>query len=299
MDHHPSPPWLQHLEAEHSKLDAQSFPCGVYLVATPIGNIFDITVRALHVLEHADCIAAEDTRHTRTLLQFYGLTPAIFPYHDHNWEKTLPQLIAKVHTGKRVAVVSDAGTPLISDPGFRLVERCIAENIPLFSLPGPSSVTTALTLAGLAPQPFHFFGFLPPKSAKRQAVLRSLRAYPGTLVFFESPQRLVNTLQDAFAILGSRSAVIARELTKKFEDIRRDSLENLIGSYKETPPRGEIVLLVSGTSLPEAASPDPCPVLKKHLTHFSLKEAVRLTQQETGCARSLVYKMTLELKETS
>lgn len=269
------------------------------MVATPIGNVFDITLRALHVLEHVDFVAAEDTRRTRILLQFYGLTSAIFPYHDHNWEKALPRLIAKVCMGKRIAVVSDAGTPLISDPGFRLVEQCIAKNIPLFSLPGPSSLTTALTLAGLAPQPFHFFGFLPTQSTKKQTILQSLRSYPGTLVFFESPQRLKGTLQDALAILGARPAVIVRELTKKFEEIQRDSLENLIQCYEKSPPKGEIVLLIAGMKDNRETPVDPYPVLKKHLMHLSLKEAVRLTQQETGCARSLIYKMAIALKDMS
>ncbi|MDR2416597.1 MAG: rRNA small subunit methyltransferase 1, partial [Holosporales bacterium] len=158
MSCHASPLWFQHLHAALPKLEAQNFPSGVYLVATPIGNLFDITLRALHVLEKANVVVAEDTRRTHLLLQAYGLSPVMMSYHDHNWEQSLQKIVDKVQEGQRVAVVSDAGTPLIADPGFRLVMQCRAKNIPVFALPGPSSVLAALTVAGMVPYPFHFFG---------------------------------------------------------------------------------------------------------------------------------------------
>jgi 16S rRNA (cytidine1402-2'-O)-methyltransferase len=294
-----SPLWFQHLNTLSARLMDQNLPGGAYLVATPIGNIFDITVRALHVLGQVEGIAAEDTRRTRILLRTYGLAPPLWSYHEHNWRKVLPLLIAHIRSGKRLALVSDAGTPLISDPGFRLVQQCLEENLAVFALPGPCAAIAALTLSGLAPAPFHFFGFLPAQAQKRRGFLQELRLYPGTLVFFESPQRLLGTLQDALEVLGDRSAVIARELTKKFEEVRRASLGVLRHFYEgETPPKGEIVLLIAGAPK-EASSEDPKDLLQRYLMTHSLKEAVLATQRETGLARSTLYQLALTLKKTS
>jgi 16S rRNA (cytidine1402-2'-O)-methyltransferase len=293
-----SPLWFQHLNTLSARLMDQNLPGGAYLVATPIGNIFDITVRALHVLEQAEGVAAEDTRRTRILLKAYGLTPPLWSYHEHNWRKVLPSLIAHIRAGKRLALVSDAGTPLISDPGFRLVQRCLEENLAVFALPGPCAVITALTLSGLAPTPFHFFGFLPAQVQKRRSFLQKLQLYPGTLVFFESPQRLLGALQDASEVLGDRPSVVAREITKKFEEVQRASLSSLRHFYEgEAPPKGEIVLLIAGT-LKKGLIEDPKDLLQRYLSTYPLKEAVSITQRETGLARSTLYQLALALKKT-
>ncbi|MDR1267870.1 MAG: 16S rRNA (cytidine(1402)-2'-O)-methyltransferase [Holosporales bacterium] len=276
----------------------QNLPKGLYLVATPIGNLFDMTVRALHVLEQAHGIAAEDTRHTQILLRTYGISKPLWPYHEHNWQKALPSLMQRMQAGERIALVSDAGTPLISDPGFRLVQECLAEGVPVFHLPGPCAAITALTLSGLPPFPFHFCGFLPSQATKRCLRLQQVSQVPGTLIFFESPRRLLCTLQKAREILGNRAAVIARELTKQFEEVQRGSLEDLAQACAERAPKGEIVLLVAGASEQTPAG-DPQEVLTRHLATLSLKEAVRAAHQETGCAKSQLYRDALRIKGRS
>jgi 16S rRNA (cytidine1402-2'-O)-methyltransferase len=220
-------------------------PGTLYLVATPIGNLADITHRALQILKDADLIACEDTRHTKKLLNHYGITTKTISYHEHNEQERAAQLIDLLKQGTDIAVVSDAGTPSISDPGFRLVRAAIENETPVVPVPGPSALISALTAAGLPTDEFFFAGFLPSRSNARRSRFSELRVVPGTLIFYEAPHRLAATLQDAYEVLGEREAVVARELTKMHEEIKRGRLSVLASHYtNEVQARGEIVLLI-------------------------------------------------------
>lgn len=224
-------------------------PGTLYLVATPIGNLADITHRAIDVLTNVAMIACEDTRHTRKLLQHYGISTKTVSYHEHNEQERARQLIDVLREGKDVAVVSDAGTPSISDPGFRLVRAAIENDVSVVPVPGPSALISALIAAGLPTDEFFFGGFLPARSNARRTKLTELRSVPGTLVFYEAPHRLAETLKDAYEILGEREAVVARELTKLHEEIKRARLSELAEHYSNEGARGEIVLLIDRTPL--------------------------------------------------
>jgi 16S rRNA (cytidine1402-2'-O)-methyltransferase len=217
----------------------------LYLVATPIGNLADITHRAIQVLQHVSLIACEDTRHTQKLLQHYGIKTKTISYHEHNEQQRAAQLIDLLKEGSDVAVVSDAGTPSISDPGFRLVRAAIENEVAVVPVPGPSALISALIAAGLPTDEFFFAGFLPSKLNARRTRLAELKPVPGTLIFYEAPHRLSATLKDAYEILGEREAVVARELTKLHEEIRRGRLSELANHYaNEDNVRGEIVVLI-------------------------------------------------------
>ena len=231
-------------------------PGTLYLVATPIGNLADITHRALDVLTNVAVIACEDTRHTRKLLQHYGISTKTVSYHEHNEQERARQLIQTLREGKDVAVVSDAGTPSISDPGYRLVRAAIDNDLAVVPVPGPSALISALIAAGLPTDEFFFGGFLPARSNARRTRLTDLRSVPGTLVFYEAPHRLADTLKDAYEILGEREAVVARELTKLHEEFKRGRLSGLAEHYSNEEPRGEIVLLIDRTVLETADTKD-------------------------------------------
>src|SRR4029079_11942478 len=216
----------------------------LYLIATPIGNLEDITHRAVRLLGEVDLIACEDTRHTQKLLNHYGINTKTISYHEHNEQQRATQLIDSLKQGSDIAVVSDAGTPSISDPGFRLVRAAIENEISVIPVPGPSALISALIAAGLPTDEFFFAGFLPPRSNARRARLSELQSVPGTLIFYEAPHRLAATLKDAYEILGERDAVVARELTKMHEEIRRGRLSELSDHYEREEPRGEIVVLI-------------------------------------------------------
>ena len=218
----------------------------LYIVATPIGNLADITQRAIQTLKDVDIIAAEDTRHTHKLLQHYAIDTKTISYHEHNEQQRSVELLARLLAGSDVAIVSDAGTPGINDPGFRLVRLAIENNISVVSVPGPSALVTALVASGLPTGEFFFAGFLPARSGARRTRLVELRDVPGTLVLYEAPHRLRATLKDAAEVLGGvRQAVVARELTKLHEELRRGTLLELAEHYgKSENPRGEIVLLI-------------------------------------------------------
>src|SRR5215475_8272320 len=216
----------------------------LYLVATPIGNLADITHRALQVLKDVDLIACEDTRHTNKLLNHYGITTKTISYHEHNEQQRASYLIEKLKEGSNIAVVSDAGTPSISDPGFRLVRAAIENDITVVPVPGPSALISALIAAGLPTDEFFFAGFLPSRTNARRTRLSELQSVPGTLIFYEAPHRLAAALKDALEVLGEREAVVARELTKLHEEIRRGRLSELAEHYAKEVPRGEIVLIV-------------------------------------------------------
>ena len=217
---------------------------GLYIVATPIGNLRDITLRALDVLAAADIILAEDTRHTQKLLSAYNIQARLRSYYDHNAARRIPQVLKALADGQIVAQVSDAGTPLVSDPGYRLVRAALDAGHSIVPVPGASAVLTALMGAGLPTDIFTFAGFLPAKSAARRKQLQALKSAPGTLIFFESGHRISDMLSDLLAVTGERKAVIARELTKTYEEFRRGTLKDLMESVREEPPKGEIVVLV-------------------------------------------------------
>jgi 16S rRNA (cytidine1402-2'-O)-methyltransferase len=271
---------------------------GLIVVATPIGNAADITLRALEALRTADAIACEDTRVTGKLLAIHGLSAKLIAYHDHNAERVRPLLIERLERGETVALVSDAGTPLVSDPGYRLVRECIARGIKVTPLPGASSLLAALTVAGLPTDRFLFAGFLPAKSAARRAALAELAAVPATLVFYESPHRLAAALADMTEILGARDAAVARELTKLYEEVRRGPLADLADFYAGAPaPKGEIVVVVG----PPHAAPPPHDdsidaALRATLAEMSLRDAVAKVTRDTGMSRARVYARALALR---
>ena len=225
----------------------KALEAGLYVVATPIGNLRDITLRALDVLSGADIILAEDTRQTRKLLDAYDIKTPLSAYHDHNAAKRIPALLEKLEGGAVIALVSDAGTPLVSDPGFKLARGAADAGLKVVPLPGASAVLAGLVTAGLPSNVFTFAGFLPAKSSARRTELTKLSTVPGTLILFESPGRLLSSLADMLDVLGNRSAAIARELTKHYEETRRGLLSELIEGAKAEPPRGEIVVLIGAS----------------------------------------------------
>lgn len=273
---------------------------GLYLVATPIGNLGDISLRALETLAGADCIACEDTRVTRKLTERYGIGTHLMSYHEHNADEALPKIIARLAEGQAVALVSDAGTPLISDPGYRLVRATVEAGHSVTALPGASAVLAALSLAGLPTDRFFFEGFLPPKQSARQKRIAELSAIPATLVLFESGPRLGASLADLAAGLGSRAASVCRELTKLHEEIRRGDLTSLAHDYadgQETQPetRGEIVIVIAPPPEIETGDADVDDLLRKALARVSVKDAVGEVALATGRARRDVYQRALEL----
>src|SRR5205085_2718776 len=218
----------------------------LYVVATPIGNLGDIALRALDVLKSADLIAAEDTRHSGILLKHFGIKKPFISYHEHNEARSAPELVERLTHGENVALITDAGTPALSDPGLRLIRECINRELPFTIIPGPSSILTALLGSGFATEKFSFRGFLPVKSSRRQRELREAADREETTIFFESPYRLVKTLAACLDTMPERQLCVARELTKKFEEFRRGTATELLGHYQAHRPRGEIVLMVSG-----------------------------------------------------
>jgi len=222
---------------------------GLYLIATPIGNAGDITLRALHVLKNADVIVCEDSRVTSRLLAIYGISKPLKPYHEHNADRVRPVIIKLLKDGKKAALVSDAGTPLISDPGYDLLRACIDEGLPVTTLPGPSAPLAALVLSGLPADRFLFAGFPPSRATGRRKVYAELAVIPATLIFMESPKRLAAALADMAEILGPRQAAVGRELTKMFEEVRRGALAELAAYYQtKGPPKGEITVVVAPPS---------------------------------------------------
>jgi len=218
----------------------------LYIVPTPIGNLRDITLRAIDVLTSVNAIVCEDTRHTKKLLNHYSIEQPLISYHEHSKPEKLHMIVGELEKGATLAMVSDGGTPLISDPGFKIVHEAIQRNIPVEALPGPTALTTALAGSGLAVDCFSFFGFLPPKSTARKNQLTKLIDREETLIFYESPFRLVKCLMNMQEVFGEREAVVARELTKKFEEYARGTLANLVERFSSKKVLGEIVILVSG-----------------------------------------------------
>ena len=267
-------------------------PGTLYLVATPIGNLSDITHRALQVLRDVDLIACEDTRHTHKLLSHYGITTKTISYHEHNEQQRAEQLIDLVKQGSNIAVVSDAGTPAVSDPGFRLVRAAIENEVPVVPVPGPSALITALIAAGLPTDEFFFAGFLPPRANARRVRLSELQSVPGTLIFYEAPHRLAATLKDAYEILGERDAVVARELTKVHEEIRRGRLSELSAHYEREDPRGEIVVLVDRNVIAAARQQSSVAALVDQFEQEGMDQraALKKAARELGISRAEAYR---------
>jgi len=275
----------------------------LYLVATPIGNLADITHRALQILKDVDLIACEDTRHTHKLLQHYGITTKTVSYHEHNEQQRTPQLVDQLKQGSDIAVVSDAGTPSISDPGYRLVRAAIENDVAVVPVPGPSALISALIAAGLPTDEFFFAGFLPSRTNARRTRLSELRTVPGTLIFYEAPHRLATTLKDAYEILGERDAVVARELTKLHEEIKRGRLSELASYFEDgDKARGEIVLLIDRNVIADTTVKTETSIAalvdrfeQEGMDHrAALKKAAR----ELGLSRAEAYRKLLATKST-
>ena len=284
---------------------ATAVPVGLVLVPTPLGNIADMTTRGVAALRAADLVLCEDTRVTARLLAALGVAGRrLSPLHEHNEDARIAEVLALLRQGRRVALVSDAGTPLVSDPGFRLVRAAIAAGLPVAALPGPNAAVLALTLSGLPPLPFLALGFPPPRGAARRAAFARLRAaeragLSATLIWYEAPHRAAETLADLAGVFGARPAALARELTKRFEEVRRGTLPELAAACAATPPRGEVTLLV-GPPPAEAEDADDAAgldaALRAALASHSVKEAVALVSAATGRPRREVYARALALR---
>ena len=268
------------------------------LVSTPIGNLGDLTPRARETLRAANLVLCEDTRHTARLLGAIGVKAKLQPLHEHNEDAAIPQVLALLRQGRRVALVSDAGVPLVSDPGFRLVRAALAEGLAVGGVPGPNAAIAALVLSGLPPLPFLVLGFPPPRQAARRAGFGGIRAaeragLAATLIWYEAPHRLAETLADMAEAFGDRSAAVARELTKRFEEVRRGSLSALAAHYAEYAARGEVTVVVGP---PEQDDPEDLDGrLREALAVHSVKDAAALVAGATGLPRKLVYARALAL----
>ena len=273
---------------------------GLYLIATPLGTARDITLRALDLLRAADVLAAEDTRSLRRLMDIHGIAVGERPllaYHDHNGDRMRPRLLGDMAAGRAVLYASEAGTPMISDPGFDLARAARADGHAVISAPGPSAVIAALTVAGLPTDRFLFAGFLPATAQARRAALEDLRNVPATLVFYESPARIAAMLTDAAQVLGARQAAICRELTKKFEEIRQGSLPDLAQDCHDRPPKGEIVVVVDKGRSEKISESDLDMRLRAAMGALSLRDAADLVAAETGLARRQVYQRAVQLAQ--
>jgi 16S rRNA (cytidine1402-2'-O)-methyltransferase len=287
----------ERVAAEVGALVSEPLTPGLYLVSTPIGNLADITLRALAALAGADQLYCEDTRHSRKLLSRYGISRGLGAYHEHNAEQMRPRILAALAAGQSVALATDAGTPLISDPGFKLARAALDAGHRVIPVPGPSAVLAALTGAGLPTDTFLFAGFLPPRSAARRARIKELESVAATLVIFEAPSRLADTLDDLAAVLGDRSGAVARELTKLYEDIRRDTLAGLAQWARETEVRGEIVVLVAPPGVKEVTDEAIAERLRSALKTMSVRDAAKAVAEALGAPRSRVYDLAVGLRQ--
>ncbi len=271
----------------------------LYIVATPIGNLEDITFRAVRILKEVDLIAAEDTRHSRKLLSHFGISRPLTSYFDHNKTFKGSYILEKLKEGLSVALISDAGTPCISDPGYQLVREAAAGGIPVVPVPGPSAVIAALSAAGLPTDRFSFEGFLPNRQGRRREKLLLLKGEERVLVFYESPKRLQAALADLVETMGNREVAVVRELTKLYEEFIRGDAADVAARLKEREIKGEVVLLVAPSAAAGTAGPSVAELLHKYMVSgtASLKDAVRLVALETGRPRSEVYAEALRMKD--
>jgi 16S rRNA (cytidine1402-2'-O)-methyltransferase len=270
---------------------------GLYVTATPIGNLGDITIRAIETLKSVDFIACEDTRVTSKLLRHFGIKTPLIAYHEHNANEMRPKIIKRLHAGQKGALVSDAGTPLVSDPGFKLVDDVKKEGLKVTPIPGVSAPITALMVAGLPSDRFLFEGFLPNKTGARKKTLETLTTIPATLMFFESPKRLSASLCDMVDVFGgNRLGSVCRELTKLFEEVKRDTLENLFEYYSNSNVKGEIVILIEPPQIKKTEISEAKAIIKTALETLSTKEASHVGAYLTGLPRKQLYKMALDIK---
>lgn len=292
-----SPDRPRHFRLGTQEIAAARPDAGLHVVATPIGNLGDVTLRALATLAGADLIICEDTRVTRRLLDRYGIETPLTVYHDHNAEHVRPRLLARLAEGAVLALVSDAGTPLVSDPGYKLVGAAIAAGHRVVPLPGASASLAALVAAGLPTDRFFFEGFLPVKSGARRNRIAELKSLPATLVIYETGPRLPECLADLADVLGARPAAMCRELTKAFEEVRRGPLDALAAHYAEAgPPKGEIVLVVGAPQEGEAGEQDVDAALRRALVTLSVKDAAGAVAAAMGVPRRAVYARALALQ---
>ena len=272
---------------------------GLYVTATPIGNLGDITYRAVQTLKAADLILCEDTRQTAKLCTAYGIKTPRSPYHDHNAPQVRPDIIKKLQGGAAICLVSDAGTPLISDPGYKLVRDAREAGVSVIPIPGANAAITALSGAGLASDHFYFAGFLPPKAGARGKALGALKDISATLIFYETGPRLSASLTAMAEQLGERQAMVARELTKLHEEFRTGSLGELAAIYEEAPPKGEIVVLVEAAEKKAASEEEVVSFLSQSLAELSVKEAATTAAKKFGIPRKVAYQLALTVKENS
>ena len=269
---------------------------GLYVVATPIGNLGDITLRALTVLAQSDLILCEDTRHSRTLLSHFAIPVPTRPYHEHNAAKERPRVLAELSEGKRIALISDAGTPLISDPGWKLVREAVEAGRHVEALPGASAPLVALTLGGLPTDAFLFAGFLPSKQGSRRARIAELAQVPATLVFFEAPSRVPEAFADLAAVLGPRPGALARELTKLHEEVLRAPLDKLAADLDGKTVKGEAVILVGPPQLADVSDEEISVRLATAMESMSLRDAAKAVADALGVPKSRVYDLGLKVR---
>ena len=285
--------------ASAEQLTGEILSNALYLVGTPIGNLEDITFRALRVLKQADIIAAEDTRHTGKLLRHFQIETPQISYHDHNRQQRIPQLVERLQQGEAIALVTDAGMPGISDPGYELVSACVEADVPVVPVPGPSAVVTALAAGGLPSDRFIFEGFLPAKGKARKTRLAEIKTETRTLVFYEGPHRLLKTLRDLSEAMSADCQIaIARELTKRYEEFWRGTLADAITHYESTTPKGEFTLVLSPAPMPTAElSTEEVTAKLKHLLAQGLSrtEASRQLAKQTTLSKREIYQISLDI----
>jgi 16S rRNA (cytidine1402-2'-O)-methyltransferase len=274
----------------------------LYLIATPIGNLEDISLRALRLLSEVDLIACEDTRHSRILLDHYGIKTRTISYHEHNERERATELGSMLEEGSNIAIISDAGTPAINDPGYRLVNECIKRNIKIVSIPGPTAFVSALIVSGLPTDQFFFGGYIPPRSTSRRAFYEQVRSINATLIFYETPHRLASSLEDALAVLGEREAAIVRELTKVHEEIARGKLSELKERFKsEQTIRGEIVLIFDRNLIVDEDSEEPSISIADRVDELERdgldpRAALKRVARELGLTRSEAYRRLIAVR---
>ncbi|HCX14364.1 MAG TPA: 16S rRNA (cytidine(1402)-2'-O)-methyltransferase [Rhodospirillaceae bacterium] len=277
-------------------------PCGLYVVATPIGNLEDMSARAINTLKAAAVIACEDTRVTGALLRHYGISTPMTQYHDHNALRARPRILKRLSAGESVALVCDAGTPLLSDPGYRLVRACSEAGISVFAVPGPSALLAALAVSGLPTDRVLYAGFLPTKSKGRRTIINEISGVRATLVFYESAQRLAATLADLSDVLGARNAAVCRELTKLHEEVQRGALATLATHYEASgAPKGEVVIVISPPehTAKSVTNEELDAALRDALSTFSLRDAVEAVAGSLSQPRRVVYARAIALKKNT
>jgi 16S rRNA (cytidine1402-2'-O)-methyltransferase len=284
------------IEKQLDRLCAAPLAPGLYVVSTPIGNLSDITLRALFTLAAADIALCEDTRHSRKLFSAFGLGRKLETYHDFSGERDRERVLGALRDGKSVALISDAGTPLVADPGFKLVRAALAEGVKVFPVPGASAMLSALVASGLPSDRFSFGGFLPAKEKARREALEALADAPGTLIFYESPSRIEAALKAIASVFPARPAVLARELTKIHEDYARGTAQELLAEIARNPPLGELVLLIGPGEAPKTEDGDVETALRRAMARGSMKEAVEEVSKELGVGRTKVYNLALKLR---